>query len=252
MPSFFEFNQGTETGARLGQDSAPLLGRFRAVPQTNSVRQKQSVGDLFSSFTGGGSGSFGYGGLWRTRSNTSAPETEGDDWTTDAEGVQGIGKVVRAIKEVWIKPERHAVGWVLDRWWLRWLVMVGLPAMIVSSRRCQAILYERGLIDIIGCSMVCPAVSTISHTRRLRRRAKRDRRQRPPPRTRSRRSTSTSELLVLPPRVLQPVCGYSFDMDHQSLQHLQLELVATDTRLSLDSLYDCNDCYSSTHTAVLH
>ena len=129
MPSFFDFNEGTETGARLGQDSTPLLGRFRAVPdRNNSLRQKQSVGDLFSNFAGG---SLGYGGLWRTRSNTTEPEQ--DDWTTDAElDLSGLGKVMRSIKEVWIKPERRAVGWVLDRWWLRWLVMVGLPALIVS------------------------------------------------------------------------------------------------------------------------
>ncbi|KKA26254.1 hypothetical protein TD95_000045 [Thielaviopsis punctulata] len=34
MPSFFQFTQGTDAAARYQPDSAPLLGRFRAVPPT--------------------------------------------------------------------------------------------------------------------------------------------------------------------------------------------------------------------------
>ncbi len=128
MPSFFEFNQGNETGARLGSDAAPLLGRFRAVPDENRLRQKQSVGDLFSNF-----GSVGYGSIWRTRSATSATDQETDGgWNVDGEGNASLKAWSRAIRDIWIKPQRFAVGRVLDRWWLRWLLVVGLPALIVS------------------------------------------------------------------------------------------------------------------------
>lgn len=126
MPSFFTFHQGSESGTRLGADAAPLLGRFRAVPDRN-VPSKQSVGDLFSTF-----GSVGYGSLWRTRSGGSTTDAEGDrDWDAGGEGNSGIRAWGREVRDVWIQPQKNAVGRLLDRWWLRWLVMVLLPAGIV-------------------------------------------------------------------------------------------------------------------------
>jgi hypothetical protein len=135
MPSFFTFHQGDESGTRLGADAAPLLGRFRAVPDRN-LRSKHSVGDLFSSFTG----SVGYGSIWRTRSGGSTADAEGEgDWDIDGEGNSGIKAWGRAIRDVWIQPQKNAVGRVLDRWWLRWVVMVLLPASIVCPHVCRGL-----------------------------------------------------------------------------------------------------------------
>lgn len=133
MPSFFAFHQGNESGARFNNDAAPLLGRFRAVPDQNTLRNKQSVGDLFSSFTGGSveRGSFGggYGSIWRTRSggNTTDADGEWDGWGPE-EG--RLRRWWRIIEDIWIKPQKDAVGLVLDRWWARWLIMVVLPAAV--------------------------------------------------------------------------------------------------------------------------
>ena len=53
MPTFFTFQQGTESGTRISADASPLLGRFRAVPGERGRRHSASKlghGGLFGSY----------------------------------------------------------------------------------------------------------------------------------------------------------------------------------------------------------
>jgi hypothetical protein len=130
MPTFFTFQQGNESGSRLGADAAPLLGRFRAVP-AGRVTKKASVGDLFSSVSG--SLGYGYGSLWRTRSGGTTTDGDGE-WDSDGEYTEGPGqlrRLARWIRDIWIEPQKGAVGRMLDRWWLRWFCVTFLPAVVV-------------------------------------------------------------------------------------------------------------------------
>lgn len=51
-------------------------------------------------------------------------EDEGGFWD-----LRGWG---RGVRDVWIKPRQGAVRGLVERWWWRWGVLVGLPAVIVS------------------------------------------------------------------------------------------------------------------------
>lgn len=113
MPSFFDFQQGTESGSRPGQDTAPLLGRFRAVPASR-LGKRNSVGDLLGRLRGN---SFGYGAVFGAII---------DDGRTGGEG--GLR---RAFKDLWLEPKQEAVRNIVDRWWWRWGVLVVLPAALV-------------------------------------------------------------------------------------------------------------------------
>lgn len=105
MPSFFDFQQGSEGNSRPGNDTAPLLGRFRAVPG-----RRNSVGDILF-----GRGSLGYGSIFGGLGE---------------EGVEGVS-FWGHLKDIWITPTQEAVRGAIDRWWDRWCVLVILPALLV-------------------------------------------------------------------------------------------------------------------------
>ena len=128
MPTFFSFQQGTESRARPSVDTSPLLGRFRAVP---GQRRQSLLGKRDSILASlGDSVGYGYGSLFRTRSHE---EGEGGDGglfgDSDGGGGWALGK---KIKDVWIEPKQSAVRKVVDWWWKRWGVLFVLPAAIVG------------------------------------------------------------------------------------------------------------------------
>jgi hypothetical protein len=138
MPSFFTFQQGTESRARpSAQDASPLLGRFRAVPgaRRGSLLGSTREGILKSI---GGSVGYGYGTLFGLPRGEEAL-AGGDDVEGGAAGgggdvgCWGEGGVVGSFADVWIRPRQGAVRRVVERWWRRWGVLVVLPAAIVSS-----------------------------------------------------------------------------------------------------------------------
>ena len=130
MPTFFSFQQGTESRARPSADASPLLGRFRAVPgqgRRGSLLGKRD--SLLASL--GGSVGYGYGTLFRTRSQETEYEgaAAGEGGGVEEGWLTGLG---RRINDVWIEPKQGAVRRVVDRWWMRWGVLFVLPAAIVS------------------------------------------------------------------------------------------------------------------------
>lgn len=121
MPSFFTFQTGNErpwSRADGNNDTSPLLGRFRAVP-TAQPRRRRSVGDLISSISGYGTTIFG------EDRNAELEEEEGN-------GSWWINFWQKGIRDVWITPTPVGVRGVVERWWWRWWVLVGLPAGLVS------------------------------------------------------------------------------------------------------------------------
>lgn len=122
MPSFFTFQQGSESRACASThtDSSPLLGRFRAVPDTNRSAQRNSILGLDSLGV--------FGNVW----------DDGDDGGDEGEDEAEGGKAARwwrrrrrALRDTWLEPKSAAVGRVLERWLTRWMVLAVFPALMV-------------------------------------------------------------------------------------------------------------------------
>lgn len=137
MPSFFSFQQGSDSRALPPPETESLrYGRFRALPTP-----KRSVGDLFSAFglnapdplriprwtgrgPGGAGGGYSYGSI-NIDSRGNAAET---DDTEDEEQDERWW-----LDRMLISPRRHMVVKLVDRWWRRLGLLVVLPAAVVSS-----------------------------------------------------------------------------------------------------------------------
>jgi hypothetical protein len=122
MPSFFAFQQGSERRTAFTNETAPLLGRFRAVP--DSPRLSGGSGRSLLGFNVDRLGAaLGVG--------TSNNESEEDN--SEDEGCDGVTKWGKTMKDLWLEPKQSAVARVVDKWWTRWTVLVVLPAALVSS-----------------------------------------------------------------------------------------------------------------------
>jgi hypothetical protein len=140
MPSFFAFQQGSESRARLSasEDASPLLGRFRAVP--GAARRPSLLGSTRENIFR----SIGYGTLFGNRSEESLVDEVGGFTAGQGIGPGGsagsvgdggfweVGGWAGGLRDVWIRPRQGAVRRVVERWWRRWVVLMGLPAGIVS------------------------------------------------------------------------------------------------------------------------
>lgn len=126
MPSFFTFQQGNDPRGATN-DSSPLLGRFRAVPDAQRHSRRSRGNSLLPSLGGGlGFGTayhsvFGHGG-----------EDDSDEGDSDDEGEGVIRRLARTSKDLWLEPKQAAVGRVVDKWWTRWAVLAVMPAALVS------------------------------------------------------------------------------------------------------------------------
>jgi hypothetical protein len=178
MPSFFTFQQGSESRGALfgGNDSSPLLGRFRAVPNANAPRRHRN--SLLGTFRGG------YGTVIGNSSGSSlAGEDERRECGDDGDGLGLMERAGRALRDLWLEPKQAAVGRAVDRWWSRWWVLVGLPAVLVGFEALAPILYghlwkeRKGIgnteyyadeFRFIGRCMVCITLPTIRPSRRRR------------------------------------------------------------------------------------
>ncbi|KAL9574349.1 hypothetical protein ACKAV7_001503 [Fusarium commune] len=129
MPSFFQFTQGTESHVRPN-DSAPLLGRFRAVPPRPGVvsRRRSQLG-LFSN-TADNRGSvhiLGYGAF-----PTDDDDTDSDyDLEDDRSLWQRLWQ--RWVLDIWVDPRQSAVKRVVDKWWSRYAFLVLMPALLAVA-----------------------------------------------------------------------------------------------------------------------
>lgn len=124
MPSFFAFQQGSESRRPAHNDSTPLLGRFRAVPNTPNRRAHRNSLSLLGSFSAGRS-------LGRGLDAVFGSGSDGDEEGEDVGRVKRWGSLQR---DLWLEPKQGAVARMVDKWWGRWLVLVILPAALVSWR----------------------------------------------------------------------------------------------------------------------
>jgi hypothetical protein len=125
MPSFFNFQQGSESRGQA-TDSSPLLGRFRAVPDVQRLGRRNSHrNSLLGSFAAGRG--FGYGGVFGDGDDSD----EGD--LLRNEDVGALRRWGRTQRDLWLEPKQAAVGKLVDKWWSRWAVLVILPATLVSD-----------------------------------------------------------------------------------------------------------------------
>lgn len=128
MPSFFNFQQGRDPRGATN-DSSPLLGRFRAVPDTQRRVRRNSLLPNLSSGRGFGSG---YGSLFggsREGLGDGGSEVDSSD---DEEGV--VRRWTRTSRDLWVEPKQLAVTRVIDKWWTRWAVLIVMPAFLVSCK----------------------------------------------------------------------------------------------------------------------
>lgn len=154
MPSFFSFEQGSESRARLpASDTSPLLGRFRAVPRdTGSATRSNRRGSLGlltrASWRNSVHVGHGYGALLaagledereqqrrRQGNNNSSSSSDGSDdllLTDESEPawVRWCRRRWRSVDQLWINPRQAAVRRVARVWWSRWLALVVLPAAL--------------------------------------------------------------------------------------------------------------------------
>jgi hypothetical protein len=55
------------------------------------------------------------------------------DGSDEEEGRGLISGWIKTSKDLWLDPKQATVKRVVDKWWTRWLVLVILPAALVSS-----------------------------------------------------------------------------------------------------------------------
>ena len=136
MPSFFAFQQGTESRGPAN-DSSPLLGRYRAVPNVQRHGRRSHRNSLIGSLTGGRG--FGYGAVFGDAEDSD----EGD--LLEREDTGALRRWGRTQRDLWLEPRQAAVGKLVEKWWSRWTVLAALPAALVSP---VDFFLQRGADDI--------------------------------------------------------------------------------------------------------
>ncbi|KAK3341302.1 hypothetical protein B0T25DRAFT_522645 [Lasiosphaeria hispida] len=147
MPSFFSFQQGSESTQhiRYHTEASPLLGRFRAVPRPSELerasprraRSTSQLGPLSAGWRG--SVHVGYGALVAAGLEGEAGEEDEDDSEEDEEdagegrGLRRVRRVLRRLDNTWVNPKAGAVRKTVDLWWSRWGVLVVLPAALAVT-----------------------------------------------------------------------------------------------------------------------
>lgn len=118
MPSFFAFQTGDSSRAPAPTDSSPLLGRFRAVPgqaHRNSLLSRRR--------------SLVWGSVFGPLGSEADSESSGDEEV----GIRGVRKWARLMRDLWLEPKQVAVSRAVERWWRRWWLLVGLPAVLAVA-----------------------------------------------------------------------------------------------------------------------
>ena len=144
MPSFFSFEQGTESAPRhsYANDASPLLGRFRAVPRTDqnsSYARRIGGGGVGGQLAGmvpwRGSVHIGYGALLAQQLEDAEEEDdEGSEGFDDEDRsllMHWAHRIWLRMDDLWVSPKQAAVRRVANVWWSRWFVLVVLPAALV-------------------------------------------------------------------------------------------------------------------------
>ena len=130
MPSFFAFQQGTESRLPTSE-SSPLLGRFRAVPDAQRRARRSNSGGFLGSLTGGRGLGSRYSLVFGVAGAGGDDSDEGD--LVDGEEMGALKRWGRMQRDLWLEPKQAVVARVVDRWWTRWAVLAVLPAVLVSG-----------------------------------------------------------------------------------------------------------------------
>lgn len=157
MPSFFAFQQGSDPHGATN-DSSPLLGRFRAVPDTQRLGGRDHTNSLLPRFRRS------YGSLFGS-ANRDVNESDGES-SDEEDGV--INQWARTSRDLWLEPKQIAVAKVVDKWWSRWAALIVMPALLVSYAIYQfftncivQFLLFNSANKILGRCLVCSAYPTI-------------------------------------------------------------------------------------------
>jgi len=121
MASFFNFQTGDSS--RALNDTSPLLGRFRAVPDAQRQGRRHSLLGRKRSI-GRGLG-LAYGSVFGGIGAGSDDDSDDEDGALKSWG--------RGIRDLWMEPKQSAVARAVDRWWSRWALLAVLPAALVSA-----------------------------------------------------------------------------------------------------------------------
>ncbi|CAL3972399.1 unnamed protein product [Diplocarpon coronariae] len=128
MPSFFAFQQGTESRAPTSENS-PLLGRFRAVPDAHRQPRRSLSNSLLGSFAGRG-----LGGRYSSLVFGNAAGHDNDEGDlVDGEDMGALRRWGRVLRDLWLEPKHAVVAKVVDKWWTRWAVLAVLPAVLAVA-----------------------------------------------------------------------------------------------------------------------
>lgn len=160
MPSFFNFQQGTESHGSAS-DSTPLLGRYRAVPGAEGTRRRSRGNSLFENLNRGSIYGWGYEAVF---GDTDGASDGGD--LADHEDMGRLRRWRRTQRDLWLEPKQAAVARLIERWPSRWAVLVFLPAILVR-RYCTSASLPCADQDA-GCDLVCYSHTSVSTPRRRR------------------------------------------------------------------------------------
>lgn len=128
MPSFFNFQEDAESGGPVNE-TTPLLGRFRAVPNTNRSLGKNSFTRRISpELSGFKLQSADYLNIHINAARRFSHES-------CASGAKDPGRLKRCgkiLKNLLLEPEPKTVRKFVEQWWSRWVVLIILPSALVS------------------------------------------------------------------------------------------------------------------------
>jgi hypothetical protein len=65
---------------------------------------------------------------------------DGGEVELEEEDMGVVRRWGRVQRDLWLEPKQAAVARLVDRWWGRWLVLVVLPAVLVSCEALRRIL----------------------------------------------------------------------------------------------------------------
>ncbi|EKD18185.1 uncharacterized protein L3040_007645 [Drepanopeziza brunnea f. sp. 'multigermtubi'] len=127
MPSFFAFQQGTESRAPASE-SSPLLGRFRAVPDAQRQARRSSSHGLLGNFTGRN-----FGGRYSLVFGNADSDDSDEGSLLGGEDMGALKRWARTQRDLWLEPKQAVVAKVVDKWWTRWTVLAILPAALAVA-----------------------------------------------------------------------------------------------------------------------
>ncbi|RKF63407.1 Uncharacterized protein OnM2_025076 [Erysiphe neolycopersici] len=129
MPSFFNFQEDAESGGPVNE-ATPLLGRFRAVPNTNRSLGKNSFKHRIS---------HGFPGLRLQNTDylkihiNAARRYSHDSCATGAKDLGRINRWGNIMKNFLLEPEPKIVRKVVEQWWSRWVILIILPSTLAVA-----------------------------------------------------------------------------------------------------------------------